>query len=159
MDFDNISTMLEQILNDSHHSVKNAVVGTLKQLGEKNPKPTLRFAKKHLHSSNPQIRLEILHGMELRGRTHPEEILPLLYSLQNDENKNVIKMIIHVLGQISYKKGCLEKVLVHLKTWKNQLLVNKVLKEIIDVHYRYGKFSYISPEKAEMYINKEFKMV
>ena len=45
-----------------------------------------------------------MHGIELRGRTHPEEILPLLKEVQSDPDKKVRRMVIHVLGQTSYKK-------------------------------------------------------
>jgi HEAT repeat protein len=155
-DFDPISKILGDALSDDHHSVRNAAIGALKQLGEKNPKSTLKFAKKYLHHPDPGIRHGIIHGIELRGRTHPEEILPLLAELQNDKDKKITKMIIHVLGQISYKKGCIEKVIAHLKTWNNQILVEKALGEIIDVHKRYSKFSHQSPEEARKIIRKEF---
>lgn len=155
-DFDPISKILEEALSDDHHSVRNAVIGALKQLGGKNPKSTLKFAKKYLHHPDPRIRQEIIHGIELRGRTHPEDILPLLAELQNDRDKKITKMIIHVLGQISYKKGCIEKVVAHLKTWNNQILVEKALEEIIDVHKRYSKFSHKSPKEVQEYIRKEF---
>lgn len=75
---DRIFPFLEIALSDKHHSVRNAVIGSLKQTGQKNPKATLEFAQKYLHHSDPKIRRETLHGIELRGRTHPEDILPLL---------------------------------------------------------------------------------
>ena len=62
-------------------------------------------------------------------------------------------MIIHVLGQISYKKGCLEKVIESMNNWKNKDLVRDASKEILNVHLRY-KFAAIKPEDAEDYINK-----
>ncbi len=104
------------------------MIGAMKQMGQKNPEPTFKFARKHLHDDDPQIRREIIHGIELRGRTHPEEVLPLLKELQNEEVKNVRNMIIHVIGQISYKKGCLEKVIENLKSWKNKELVRDASK-------------------------------
>ena len=58
------------------------------------------------------IRRAVVDGIELRGRTHPEEILPLLKEVQSDPDKKVRRRMIHVLGQISYKKGCLEKVVL-----------------------------------------------
>ena len=70
VDFYIITAMLEQTFNVPHHSVRNAVIGELKQSGEINPRPTLKFAKIHLHHPDPQIRREIPHGIELRGRTH-----------------------------------------------------------------------------------------
>ena len=70
-------------------------------MGAKNPSHTLEFARKFLHHHDPKIRREIVHGIELRGRTHPEEILPLLEELQNDPDKKVRATVIHVLGQIN----------------------------------------------------------
>lgn len=141
----------EMALNDKNHKVRNAVIGALKQMGQKNPGPTFKFAKNHLHDDNPKIRREIVHGIELRGRTHPEDVLPLLEELQDEDVAEVRKMIIHVIGQISYKKGCLEKVINSLNHWKNRYLVHEALDEIIEVHKRY-KFAVKTPEEAEEYI-------
>jgi HEAT repeat protein len=143
----------EKALIDKHHSVRNAVIGALKQMGLKNPIPTFIFAKKHLHDDDPKIRREIIHGIELRGRTHPEEVLPLLKELQNEKVKSVRDMIIHVIGQISYKKGCLEIVVENLKNWTNRDLVSDASKEIVNVHKRY-KFAKRTPEEANEYIKK-----
>ena len=154
IDAHKIVWMLKMALNDEHHSVRNALVGTLKQMGEKNPKPTLEFAKKFLHHIDPKIRRVILHGIELRGRKHPEDVLPFLAELQNDPDKRVREMIIHVLSQISYKKGCLEKVVSALKSWENKELVEKALRKILDVHERYEKFSVKSYEEAEEYLRR-----
>lgn len=150
-DADKIIKIFKKALDDESSSVRNAVMGALKQMGQKNPEPTLKFARKYLNHPNPKIRKEMVHGIELRGRTHPEDVLPLLEELQDEEDKNVKKMIIHVLGQISYKKGCLEKVVAALKEWKNQDLVRDALKEIIEIHKRY-KFAEKTPEEAENYI-------
>jgi HEAT repeat protein len=152
-DGDTVMRLLETALIDKHHSVRNALIGALKQMGLKNPKFTFEFAHKHLHDDNPQIRREIIHGIELRGRTHPEEVLPLLKELQYEEAKPVRNMIIHVIGQISYKKGCLEKVVENLKTWKNREIVLEATEEIIDVHKRY-KFASRSTEYAVNFIKK-----
>ena len=95
-----------------------------------------------------------MHGIELRGRKHPEDILPLLRELQNEENKRVRDMIIHVIGQISYKKGCLETIISTIKNWENKKLVNDAVIEIIDVHKRY-KFADKSPEEAKEYIESQ----
>lgn len=76
----------------------------------------------------------MLHGLELRGRTHPEDVLPILAEYQNDSEKKVIDTIVHILGQISYKKGCLERVVSSLKGWENTDLINRALKEIVIVH-------------------------
>jgi HEAT repeat protein len=149
--------VLEQALYDKHHAVRNALVGGLKQIGEKNPKPILKFAKRFLHNPDPEIRLIIVHGIELRGRDHPEDILPLLSELQNDPDKKVQKKIIHVLSQISYKKGCLEKVITDLKKWSNQELVCKAINKILDVHLRYENFSAKSYQEAKIYIENNIR--
>lgn len=125
-------------------------------MGEKNPVPTLEFAKQFLHHENKEIRREICHGIELRGRTHPQDILPLLKELQDDKTARVRNTLVHVLGQIAYKKGCLETVIKDLKTWKNKELVADVIDEIIDVHDRYKNFSVKTQEEAIKYIEKNF---
>ena len=63
--------------------MRNAVIGSLKQMGEKDPGPVLAFARKHIHHPDPEVRREMVHGVELRGRTHPEDVLPLLEELQH----------------------------------------------------------------------------
>jgi hypothetical protein len=92
----------------------------------------------------------------LRGRTHPQDILPLLKKLQHDKASRVRNTLVHVLGQIAYKKGCLETVVVALKNWENKVLVNEALEEIIDVHYRYRNFAVLTQEQAQEYIGKHF---
>jgi len=57
-----------------------------------------------------------------------------------------------VLGQIGYKKGCLEKVVAELLKWENTELVTDAMAEIIDVHHRYRNFSYYTQEEAREYI-------
>jgi HEAT repeat protein len=140
---------IETGMKDAHHSVRNAAVGSLKTLGRKKPEPVLRFAKENIHSADPEIRRAIIHGIELHGRKHPEDVLPLLNKLQNEANKRVRAMLVHVAGQISYKKGCLPKVLAHLKTWENRDIVKDICTEIIEVHKRYARFSELSAEEAE----------
>jgi HEAT repeat protein len=153
-DFSPIEQMMNTSLFDKHHSVRNAVIGSLKKMGEKNPKPVLQFAKPFLYHEDKEIRREICHGIELRGRTHPQDILPLLKELQFDQTSRVYKTLVHVLGQISYKKGCLEIVLEDLKTWTNKALVNDAVEEIIDVHYRYRNFAAMTQAQAKEYINR-----
>lgn len=157
-DANSILKILEKALEDKNHMVRNAVIGSLKQMGQKNPEPTLRFAQENLHHRNPEVRREMVHGIELRGRTHPEDVLPLLEELQDEQDKRVRDTMIHVLGQISYKRGCLETVVAALKNWKNTELVEEALDEIIKVHERY-KFAEKSPEEALRYIrnNISFK--
>ncbi len=143
---------LQKSLSDEHHSVRNAVIGAFKQMGEKNPKPTFEFINKLMSRVDPEVKRELIHGMELRGRTHPEELLPTLKNLQNDESKKVQDTVIHVLGQISYKEGCLEKVASEVKGWGNKEFVGKVFQEILDVHKRYEKFSAKTYDEAKQYL-------
>lgn len=143
-------------LFDEHHTVRNAAIGSIKKMGEKNPKPVLQWAKKYLHHPDKEIRREICHGIELRGRTHPQDILPLLKELEFDKTARVRNTLVHVLGQIAYKKGCLETVVRHLKTWENTELVKDALEEIIDVHKRYEDFAVLTQKQAKDYIRKNF---
>ena len=62
----------------------------------------------------------------------------------------------HVIGQISYKAGCLETVVDHLKKWDNKRLVEDALAEIIDVHHRYRNFSALTQQQAKEYIAEHF---
>lgn len=150
----NVLGFLERGLYDVHHSVRNAVIGALKQMGNANPVPMLEFARKFYNHEDPEVRRQVIHGIELRGRAHPEEVLPILYDLQNETNRKVRKMVIHVLGQISYQEGCLEKVMKAIITWENKALVDDAIKEILEVHKRYEKFSAKSYEDAKEYIIK-----
>jgi len=154
-DFHRIEYLIEKGLFDEHHSVRNAVIGSIKKVGEKKPKEVLAFAKQFLHHEDKEVRREICHGIELFGRTHPEDILPLLKELQYDQTARVRNTLIHVIGQISYKKGCLETVIKHLKTWENTELVKKAIDEIIDVHDRYKNFAIYTQEQAIEIIEKE----
>lgn len=155
-EFKIVENIFSEALFDPHHSVRNAVIGSIKKMGEKNPKPILKWAEKFLHHDDKEIRREICHGIELRGRKHPEDILPLLKELQFDSTKRVRSTLVHVLGQISYKKNCLEIVLKDLKEWQNKELVHDALNEIIDVHNRYKNFSYYSQEQANEIIKMEY---
>lgn len=139
-------------LFDEHHSPRNAVIGSIKKMGEVNPEPVLTWARIYLHHEDKEIRREICHGIELRGREHPEDILPLLQELQHDKTSRVRNTLIHVIGQIAYKKGCIQKVVAHLKTWDNKTLVAESLEEIIDVHHRYRNFSAMTQDEARQYI-------
>lgn len=155
-DFPPIEKLMDKGLYDEHHSVRNAVIGSIKKMSEKNPVPTLAFAKKFLHHVDKEIRREICHGIELRGRTHPQEVLPLLKELQFDKTARVRKTLVHVIGQIAYKEGCLETVIKELKTWENRSVVEEAIEEIIDVHERYKNFSVKTQEEAIAYIEKHF---
>jgi hypothetical protein len=144
-------------LFDLHHSVRNAVIGSVKKMGNKNPRPVFIWARKFLNHHDIEVRREICHGIELRGRMHPEDILPLLKELQHDKTARVRNTLIHVIGQISYKKGCLPTVIHHLNSWKNAELKDKAVEEIIDVHHRYRNFSALTQKEATNYINKHYK--
>jgi hypothetical protein len=63
---------------------------------------------------------------------------------------------VHVLGQISYKEGCLKTVVDELKTWDNKEVVTDALAEILDVHDRYKKFSTLTQEQAVKYIEANY---
>jgi HEAT repeat protein len=154
--FPEIAHLMETGLIDKHHSVRNAVIGAMKKMGEKNPVSVLAFSKRFLHHDDKEVRREICHGLELYGRTHPEDILPLLKELEHDNTALVRNMVIHVIGQISYKKGCLEKVIEYLKTWENTELVKKAVDEIIEVHDRYKNFAFYTQKQAVKYIQKHF---
>ncbi|MGD0709961.1 MAG: hypothetical protein ABR968_02150 [Bacteroidales bacterium] len=155
-DFQKVVTFMEKGLFDNHHSVRNAVIGSIKKMGEKNPIPVIAFAKRFLHHANAEVRREICHGLELFGRKHPEDILPLLKELQYEKTARVRNTIIHVIGQISYKKDCLETVIEHLKIWENKELVDKAMDEIIAVHDRYKNFAFHTQEQAVKYIKKHW---
>ena len=151
-DFIIVQNIFDIGLFDEHHSPRNAVIGSVKKMGEVNPVPVLGWARKYLHHEYKEIRREICHGIELRGRTHPQDILPLLMELQHDKTARVRNTLVHVIGQIAYKKGCLAIVIAHLKNWNNKQLIIDALEEIIDVHYRYRNFAALTREQARAYI-------
>jgi HEAT repeat protein len=151
-DFNIVKHFFDTGLFDEHHSVRNAVIGSMKKMGEKNHEPVIKWSREYLHHTDKEIRREICHGIELRGRTHPEDILPLLKELQYDKTKRVRSTLVHVIGQISYKKGCLETVIAEIQTWDNKELVTDAIEEIIDVHDRYKNFSFYTQQQAREYI-------
>jgi HEAT repeat protein len=152
--FDLVKQVFDTGLFDEHHSVRNAVIGSMKKMGEKNPIPVIDWSRTYLHHPDKEIRREICHGIELRGRTHPEDILPLLKELQYDKTKRVKWTLVHVVGQISYKRGCLEKVMTEILTWENKELITDAIAESIDVHDRYKNFSYYTQAQAREYIDQ-----
>ena len=150
-DFSVAKPFMDEGLHDFHHSVRNAVIGSVKKMGQKNPEPVLAWAKQYLSHPDQEIRREICHGIELRGRTHPQDILPMLKTLEFDKTARVRNTLVHVLGQIAYKKGCLELVLNDLQEWENEALVKAALAEIVDVHKRYQNFAfYTQPQAIEL---------
>ncbi len=154
--FEVVQHFFDKGLFDEHHSPRNAVIGSIKKMGEVNPQPVLAWAKKYLHHEDKEIRREICHGIELRGRKYPQDILPLLKELQHDKTARVRNTLVHVIGQIAYKKGCLKIVLEHLKSWENQALVADALEEIIDVHHRYRNFSAMTQDEARRFIAENY---
>ena len=151
-DFERVTTFFDKALFDEHHSVRNAVIGSLKKMIKNNPKPILIWAEGYIENDDAEIRREICHGIELRGRQSPGDILPLLKKLQFEEKARVRNTLIHVLGQISYKKDCLRTVISELNNWDNNKVVKDAIVEIIDVHKRYEKFAYLSQKQAIEYI-------
>lgn len=127
-DFEIVKQFFDVGLFDAHHSPRNAVIGSIKKMSEVNSKPVLKWAKKYLHHPDKEIRREICHGIELRGRKYPKDILPLLKELQFDKTLRVRKTLVHVIGQIAYKKGCLQSVIEDLKNWENKQLVADALE-------------------------------
>jgi hypothetical protein len=79
-----------------------------------------------------------------------------LQELEDDKTARVRNTLVHVIGQIAYKEGCIETVIEHLKGWKNQELVLEAIDEIIDVHHRYRNFSVLTQEEAKTYIRNNF---
>ena len=151
-DFEIVQHFFDKGLFDPHHSPRNAVIGSIKKMGEVNPMPVLAWAKTYLHHQDKEIRREICHGIELRGRKFPQDILPLLRELEHDKSARVRNTLVHVIGQIAYKKGCLKTVVEDLKGWENKDLVTAALEEIIDVHDRYRNFSAMTQDEARRYI-------
>lgn len=154
--FEEVRSFFDEGLKDPHHSPRNAVIGSVKKMGEVNPAPILSWARQYLHHDDKEVRREICHGIELRGRKYPEDILPLLQELQHDRAARVRNTLVHVIGQIAYKKGCLMKVLAHLEAWENRPLVDAALEEIIDVHHRYRNFASLTQAEAIRLIDMHF---
>ena len=103
-EFEQVQDFFDKGLFDPHYSPRNAVIGSIKKMGEVNPLPVLKWARNYLHHEDKEIRREICHGIELRGRKYPQDILPLLKELQHDKTARVRSTLIHVIGQIAYKK-------------------------------------------------------
>jgi putative endonuclease len=88
---------------------------------------------------------------------YPQDILPLHKALEFDEIRHISDTLIHVLGQIAGKNGCLKTVIEHLNTWENKSLVKKAIDEIVDVYKRYKKFLFLSQDEAIAYIETYYK--
>ncbi|HNE29344.1 MAG TPA: HEAT repeat domain-containing protein [Saprospiraceae bacterium] len=155
-DFGIVRHFFDTGLFDAHHSPRNAVIGSIKKSGAVNPQPVLRWAQEYLNHPDKEIRREVCHGIELRGRSHPEDILPLLRELQYDKTARVRNTLVHVIGQISYRKGSLEKVLRHLLHWENKALVSDALDELVRIHQRDKDFMALSESEAIALIEQYF---
>lgn len=101
-DFLRVRNIFDLGLFDPHHSPRNAVIGSIKKMGDVNPEPVLAWAKQYLHHQDKEIRREICHGIELRGRKFPQDILPMLKELEHDKTARVRNTLVHVIGQIAY---------------------------------------------------------
>lgn len=156
-EFESVRHIFDKGLFDKHHSPRNAVIGSMKKMGEVNPKPVLAWAKEYLYHPDKEIRREICHSLELRGRKYPQDILPILQELQYEKTARVRNTLIHVIGQIAYKKGCIQTVVEHLQHWENKQLVAEALEEIIDVHDRYSDFAVMTQDEARQYIVEHYK--
>ena len=160
-DFTGVEFLYEYALCDLHHSVRNAVQGSLKKAGEVNPAQIIPFCRKHILSPEPEIRRTVAHGLELRGRTHPEDIMPVLRLLQFEKHKRVRPMLVHIFGQISYKKDCLKKVTAELLTWEDEKLADECFEEIIKQHHHinnhFRTVETLSPRECEEYLSEARK--
>ena len=158
IDFSSVENLFDLGICDTHHSVRNAVQGSLKKAGEKNPIQIIPFCKRHITSPDPEVRRTAAHGVELRGRTHPEDVMPILRLLQFDKHKRVRPMLTHIVSQISYKKGCLEKVTAELLTWEDKDLADECFEGIIKQHYHinnhFRTVETLSPQECEEYLCK-----
>ena len=156
MDFAPVEHLFDIGITDPHHTVRNAVQGSLKKAGQKNPAQIILFCKRHITSPNPEVRRTAAHGLELRGRTHPEDVMPTLRLLQFEEHKRVRPMLVHILAQISYKKGCIEKVTTELLTWEDKALTDECFEAIIQQHHHisnhFRTVETLSPQECEDYL-------
>ena len=130
IDFTAIEKQLTKGMYDPHHSVRNAFIGSLKISGNKNPN-IIAFCEKYFLSDDPEIRRLICHGLELRGREHPQEIIGFLKKLQHDDNKRVRQMLIHVLGQICYKKDVSILWKTRFILWKEATYIGHFKKKLL----------------------------
>jgi hypothetical protein len=155
-DLDCVEHLFDIGIIDQHHSVKNAIQGSLKKAGEKNPEQVIPFCEKYITNRDPEARRTAAHGLELRGRTHPEDVMPVLRLLQFEKDKRVRPMLVHIFGQISYKTGCLEKVTAELLKWEDKVLADECFEAIIKQHYHinshFRTVKTLSPAECEEYL-------
>jgi len=160
-DFAPVEHLFDIGIVDSHHPVKNAVQGSLKKAGGKNPAQVIPFCRRQIPSPEPETRRTAAHGLEFRGRTHPEDVMPVLRLLQYETHKRVRPMLVHIFGQISYKKGCLEKVTAELLTWEDKALADECFEEIINQHRHidshFRTVETLPPQECEEYLREARK--
>ena len=88
--------------------------------------------------------------------------MPILRLLQFETHKRVRPMLIHIFGQMSYKKGCLEKVTTELLTWQDKALADECFDEIVKQHYHinnhFRTVETLSPLECEEYLRKVRKL-
>ena len=57
--FEKIQHFMDTGLFDNHHRVRNAVIGSIKKMGERNPIPVLAWAKGYLKHEDKEIRRDV----------------------------------------------------------------------------------------------------
>ncbi|HEY9364343.1 MAG TPA: HEAT repeat domain-containing protein, partial [Chitinophagaceae bacterium] len=55
-EFNIVQNIFDKGLFDKHHSPRNAVIGSIKKMGEVNPQPVLKWARNYLHHTDKEIR-------------------------------------------------------------------------------------------------------
>ena len=67
-------------------------------------------------------------------------------------------MLVHIFGQISYKKGCLEKVTAELLMWEDKALADECFEAIIKQHTHANSHFHtvetLSPQECEEYLRE-----
>jgi len=58
-DADFVFNYLETAIRDPHQQVTNAVMSSLKIMGEKNPKTTLKFVKMFIQDQDPEVQKKL----------------------------------------------------------------------------------------------------
>ena len=113
---DDVTRILETALADKHRSVRNAVIGALKRIGEKNPEPTLYFARTFLHHHDPMILRAVVPGIELARENAPRrDTATSNGSAERSRQKSKKNGDPRAGADKLQKKGCLEKVVLALK--------------------------------------------
>ena len=72
-----------------------------------------------MKNSDADVRRQAVHGVELRGRKAPTEILPILKSGLGDISKRVRDMVAHVISEVGNKKHGFNILIEALDEWAN----------------------------------------